>query len=287
MKIAILITFILLSANSVFAEDSGIFGPSADAIRADHEDLAQRFPEFIKLIDYGVEPQTNRKLYGLLFNKSKSPKQLSIITGATHGNEYLNIVDRLSEYFANNRDGGVGKYLDNDGAILIVPIFNMYGYVERNRRNDRGVDLNRDYPLKDGTGGLKQVETRSFVKWVGDYLNKNNTKLAFTIDYHCCYTKGRAMGAMMYPESFTSFPNHKQNQYLAIKKMMQASLPGSSAGTWTEMINYQAKGVSDEFWATNFGSISVTYEGEIYEEDKKFDGHANWMEGIFYLLSSH
>src|SRR5690606_4664290 len=86
-----------------------------------------------------------------------------VMTGAIHGNEYLNIEDRLPEELiarARSGSGSVASFLSAGGVLVFVPIVNPDGYESRSRYNAKGVDLNRDWDVPSvGHTGFKQVES--------------------------------------------------------------------------------------------------------------------------------
>ena len=121
--------------------DSGIQGPAYSVIEAELEELARTHSGIAELAYYGLSVE-GKKLRGLRI--SLGPDQLTnpatpgirpavIISGATHGNEYLNIEDRLPRWFLENWESspGVTKFMKAGGVIFIVPIMNPDGYDAR------------------------------------------------------------------------------------------------------------------------------------------------------------
>lgn len=72
-----------------------------------------------------------------------APKTL--VLGGVHGNEpegvvcALGLINRFSQAFTLKMD------------LVVVPYFNLEGVLSQERRNSRGVDLNRNLPTKDWT----------------------------------------------------------------------------------------------------------------------------------------
>lgn len=197
MKNLILALAILLNFSSVFASDfpddsslefmkgilsdSGIRGPSYLEISDNLRQLAMKYPTMAEVIEYGVTPQ-NRSLLVLkisMKNLQTKTGQAIYIGGSIHGNEYLNIEDRLPAWFLENRENPeIKKYLSNGGVIYIAPILNPDGYDRRERENDHGVDLNRDYTVvKAGVTGFHEIETKNLTNYLIKDLEKSAKKL--------------------------------------------------------------------------------------------------------------
>ncbi|MCK6599766.1 MAG: hypothetical protein L6Q37_15475, partial [Bdellovibrionaceae bacterium] len=149
--------------------DSGIKGPSYAELVRYFSTLPQKYPEQVQLFNYGMTPKKRpllalRIAYPQRFLVTRSSVGPAIlITGATHGNEYLNIEDRLPEWFAAQapKNHTLDSYFKTGGVIYIIPIFNPDGYDTRRRENSRGIDLNRDYTVKQANYvGFKEIETQ-------------------------------------------------------------------------------------------------------------------------------
>ena len=103
--------------------DSGIQGKPYMEILQDLRSLKIKFPKLLKVQIYG-KTKNNRPLVIAKISLKERFTKAILITGATHGNEYLNIADRLPKWFlsATKSNKSIQNYLLSGGAIFIVPI---------------------------------------------------------------------------------------------------------------------------------------------------------------------
>ena len=117
-----------IDENSEFYSDSGIRGPSFSEIKKELAKLHTEYPNLTEIIPISQSLAGRKNIGILFFNKEEgTANRLSIITGATHGNEYLNIADRLPRAMLEARSPGFLNYIANGGAVLYVPIINPDG----------------------------------------------------------------------------------------------------------------------------------------------------------------
>lgn len=262
--------------------DSGIRGPKFSEQVDIMKTTANKF-ENAKYIQYGASLK-NKPLSALLFTpKSGSPKKLSIITGAIHGNEYLNIVDRLPEALLASPKKSMQKYLANGGAVLFVPIVNPDGYDRRRRGNSRWVDVNRDWPNPaDNKPRLKQPESSELAKWIDDYVLNNGLKVDIAVDYHCCVN-----GTLLLPWGYKK-GEHMSTMNAARSKKMENFFINSfksygNIGTPPDIL-YSAVGTTLDYWHEKYDAISFTYEGRRNSEQKYLPNHVMWWNLMFENL---
>jgi len=76
----------------------------------------------------------------------------TLILGGFHGDEpkSVHVVRLLLDELAEYAVGQVGT------SVVVVPVVNPDGYERRNRRNNRGVDLNRNFPTDDWQPGRRR-----------------------------------------------------------------------------------------------------------------------------------
>lgn len=272
----------LLGINS----DSGIKGPPYQKIVDEMKDLERLYPNLVKVVEYGKSvggrPLTMVKLQSKASNGSLPAVYIG---GSIHGDEYLNIEDRLPRWLAEQFEvaGPVASYLKQGGTIYLAPILNPDGYDGRNRENDLGVDLNRDFTVKEaGVLGLKQPETLALATFLDEDLKRESKKLAVALDYHCC------IGAMLYPWSFAGpvLPRGDVDRHLKIAEAMKTSM-GSEIkyGQTPVILGYSARGTSKDFYYEHFGAAGFTFEGRRNREDKYFEEHTQmWTKILAGLL---
>lgn len=279
-------------ASDVFIEgkrsDSGIKGPSYEQIEQELISLESAFPQTAERIVYGVSVQ-GRPLNLLKVARKqirrRGNRYAAFMSGSTHGDEYLNIEDRLPRWFlqADGKLATVTRYLDQGGVLYLVPIFNPDGYSARSRYNANGRDLNRDFTVaRAKVKGFTQPETAQMVAYLAADLQAIGARLSLTVDYHCC------IGALLYPWSFRTSPpipeeDHKAHQFLG--QLMQAQFGKDYAvGTTPDILGYDAKGTSKDSYYENFGARSFTFEGARYVEKDKFELHARWWESMLRYM---
>lgn len=266
------------SGFSVYS-DSGIRGPRYSKIVKRIVELQQQFPGYSEIINLGQSPEGRNIVGLLLFNKPTGLiNRMSIITGSTHGNEYLNIADRLPNLFLNNTPESIRQYIHNNGAIFILPVLNPDGYDNRRRRNSHNVDLNRDFPNElIELPGLSQPETNQYVQWVSTLLNRTQARLDIVVDYHCCD------GSLLYPFGFTDqrIDTVDLQRHIFIAELMQKQFPTYAHGITGERLGYFPRGTTKDFWYLEYNALGFTFEGQVYAESNKLNQHYLWWSDIF------
>ena len=238
------------------------------------------------------------------------------ISGATHANEYLHIVDRLPEKFIiGSRDStGISRFLNLGGIVYILPIFNPDGFLRPiqsesemflQRVNGNRIDLNRDFPLKKtGHSGLTQPETKFITKFLQRDLERENAQLVLTWDYHCCMNPGR----LLYPWGYRSESKNKENPGVSLtRKQLRAHKEIASivfdlfkfdAGTpwdeekWPGYFLGGVTGASDDyFFETYFQDNDLvkgrafTFEGDETPATVDLNLHIRLWDKIFLKLT--
>lgn len=219
--LALLLTFAFQSAfanKGVTDSDSGIYGVKYAEFETLFTELQTEQPWIAEKIIYGKSLEGRDllalKIKAKQYNIPKAP--LILITGAIHGDEYLNISDRLAQWFLYDglKTQVVQSFINAGGEILIVPVVNPDGYEARRRTNANGIDLNRDFDnLKANFKGFTQPESIAMARLVYNEVTSQNLRLAVTMDYHCC------SGDMLYPYSYTgpTMPDMDLQRYFKIR----------------------------------------------------------------------
>jgi Zinc carboxypeptidase len=282
MNRLLLISSLLLSLH-IFAaieSDSGIFGPTYKKILASTEAWAAQYPDLVTLVDYGksIEGRPLRMVIVMRPN-SRPERPAFLMSGSTHGNEYLDIETKLPIRLLekHNSGGEVQKFLDQGGAFVFVPILNPDGYEHRERENAHGVDLNRDWTVPEANfEGFSQPET----KQLSDFLEKltkapYHFKFKVTVDYHCC------AGAILYPWSFTDkkLPEPDLTHHINLAKAAQKFL-SIDFGTTGDVLGYFPEGTTKDYYYSKYHSLTYTFEGRRNTENKFLEGHIKWWEAM-------
>lgn len=263
--------------------DSGIQGPAYETILAELADLEKTHGDFAKVLDYGrtVDGHALRMIrIGRTDGALATTKRPAIvITGSIHGNEYLNIEDRLPRWLLEHRTSkGVGRFLNGGGLIYVAPILNPDGYERRRRENENGKDLNRDFELERvSKRGFTQPETKGLVDALKGELRDHDLTIKVTLDYHCC------VGALIYPWGHSeteTLPPKELAEHKRLAGMILEDFPGYSSGRAINVVGYTALGASDDFFHEAFGATSFTFEGAEGQENRNFDRHTAMLDRV-------
>jgi len=271
--------------NQGLKSDSGIKGPAYEQIVAELDELARAYPTLAEKIQYGTTAR-GRPLAALkISRKSLSPipagAKAILIAGAIHGNEYLNVEDRLPRWFLETgiADPGVKKFLDDGGAILLAPILNPDGYANRDRENHNGKDLNRDFTVRRRNYfSFKETETKALSEFVAEEIQESGRKLAVTMDYHCC------IGAVLRPWSFKDSPPPASDmaRFDTVGRILIETFGHRyKYGTTPDILGYQALGTSKDYYYETYGAVALTFEGKYKEENQRFKEHTVMWQKIF------
>lgn len=293
-------TFILGFSSSSFSgddhpiqihSDSGIEGIPYDLQLINLLNTQAEFPEFSKVYDIGetVKGRIIRLIeISLPQNDSFSPNNRPsvFISGTTHGNEYLNIADRLPRWFLENRESatGVKSFLNAGGKIFILPILNPDGYEADRRRNNNNIDLNRDFTLvpRNDTR-FTQPETKALADFLEGAISRENLDLKVTVDYHCC------QGSLLFPWSYDKYRDLSAADlplFTAVgEKMREHINTRYKYGTSGDVIGYEASGTSKDYYYAKYGAIAFTFEGKYRQEQQNFLKHALWWDSILESIS--
>jgi hypothetical protein len=265
--------------------NSGIRGPKyIDQLRA-MKAIAKNYPDIARTIEYGESIRGNILTALVLESKNMPVTKLALVTGATHGNEYLNIADRLAEALLESKANVLENYLASGGSLIVVPIVNPDGYNRRRRGNARNADVNRDWPnsKRAEPAGFKQPESEALANLVINYLSSHPlTGLNFALDYHCCVD-----GMLLKPWGFekgTYMTQSESTRYNNFIDPMNKYFPKpGKVGTPPDLL-YSADGTTLDYWYDKYGAISLTYEGTRRREKDNLNYHVLWWEDILRNL---
>lgn len=269
--------------------NSGINGPPYAEIYNGLARLAKAHPGWADVFDYGISTQGRPLRLIRIQNptgaKISNTRPAVLISGATHGNEYLHIEDRLPAFFLNQLQPspGVQQFLALGGVVYVVPIVNPDGYEARRRGNAHGTDLNRDYDLLPGKEAhFRESETRTLAKFLDKEFAARGVQLRLTVDYHCCD------GSILFPWAYTDQPipaadlaAHEQ-----IAHMMQQDIDSTyTYGPTGPVLGYNPRGTSKDYYYARYGALAFTFEGRYQEESKKFQSHTVFWNHVLAQLA--
>jgi hypothetical protein len=259
--------------------DSEIRGPDYADLLSALDAFAVEHSERVELVRYG-ESELGRALVALRIGPGHAGAPAALITGATHGNEYLHIVDRVPSWLVDEEPSpGRDAFFARSGAVFVVPVFNPDGYEMHRRRNASGIDLNRDFDqAQTGFVGFASPETSSFIAFLDGALSEGGLELQLAVDYHCCTPRG----AMLRPWSYdpaVAIPAADMARFDAIAEMFLAHVaPDGLYGTPADAyFGRRPVGSSKDYYYTSYGTIAFTYEGrKVIEGDRLAEHVAFW-----------
>ncbi|MDH3639006.1 MAG: M14 family metallopeptidase [Gammaproteobacteria bacterium] len=277
-------TACLILASGLVACSHGLPVPSYDEVVMRHQALKGGYPEIARSINYGNSVE-GRILSAFRIAKLPltEPAESALIIGAIHGDEYMNIVDRLGEWFLGQSDAAwFRNFLDAGRRIYILPIANPDGFenwrthrFRPRRRNANRVDLNRDFDaISLGEKRLTQPETRYLV----ELLEREQAIIRLVINYHCC------AGALGYPGGHyqLSLPDSDKQRHIEIARELHKILWGDIVlGDWKSIVDYTGTGNATDYFYERYRGLSYLYEGHPSEHNL----FARHTEAWRYLLN--
>ena len=275
------------SAQSELHSDSGINGASYEDIVANLAGFAAKYPNLMQEVTYGTSTDGHQLTVFKIQDRSvqvAGKRPAVLISEAIHGNEYLDIADRLPREFIEGsaNTSGFKQLLAKGGILYVVPVANPDGYTRGQRENANGVDLNRDYTIQAAHNqGFTQPETRAISTYVANEVQANNLTLEASMEYHCCF------GSLIYPWNYD--PTRALTGDLASRAQEVGSqvrqLVGYNSGNVRDTLGagYEngAVGGSDDYYLETYGRRAFSFEGTQGSEYKNLAAHVQMWDFIF------
>lgn len=259
-------------------------------------DLNQKFPNYTKLESIGRTVE-GREIWALIIrtNPSSMPLPQAVFMGGHHAREHLSVETplRLAEWVLNSyagEDARIMALLD-EREIHMIPAVNPDGLEfdiadgkyktwrknrKRNSDGTYGVDLNRNYSYKWGTGGsssnprsdtfkgptpFSEPETQAIQKYV-----QSLTEAKILLSFHT-FSK-----LILYPWGHTNDKVSKEKDLLVFQKMAQRMSNWNGYRPMQSSGLYIASGDTTDWAYGELGIFSFTFE---------LDPKEQW-EGGFY-----
>lgn len=174
------------SAASIYAEYDRLMSESAGYIT---KELLGNETTGLPIYIYKFRPALPQN-QGINF---RNPKILFI--SGTHGQEDRAILETLrffSDLVRNWKNNDALRMLKWNVDFDVIPVLNPYGLNNKQRKNAKGVDINRNFPTDwireanvdspyyGGASSLSEVESQI----LDNYLKGNKDNLIFAVDYH-------------------------------------------------------------------------------------------------------
>lgn len=269
--------------------DSGVEGKPYAEIISDLRSLQGRHAELSETFDYGTSEGGHTLTLMRIMDKTvpvAGRRPAALISEGIHGNEYLNITDRLPKAFLEGAgNAGYQEFLAKGGVVYLVPVLNPDGYEDGARENADGTDLNRSFPIRGANyRGIQASETKAIRDFVAQQVAEENVALEVSMEYHCC------IGALIEPWAYKyEAPGADvQARNREVENALWAALGRSiEAGTVHEVLDYPlTNGGSDDYYLENYGRRAYSYEGRYGREAANFNGHLRWWNELLKLAGT-
>lgn len=239
------------------------------------DSLATNHPDICKLDTLGFT--TDASHWPILCLKiSDNPQEHEFepeirYVGVHHGNEQVSgeLLYRYAAYLVHSygSDPEV-TYIVNNREIYIIPVLNPYGYEHDTRRNENGVDLNRDYGyLWDGSGGSSEPYSQPETRMIYEHAQKHNFTVSLTYHSGAFYVN--------YPWNYTPvrLPDNPFLYAISAAYADSTNYPLTEGYDW-----YQTRGDLNDYSYGIDSDLDVTIE--LYDP---YDPPASELDSIFLL----
>ncbi len=112
--------------------------------------LAIDFPEYVSSEQIGCDASEKFPIYAYTFEPLNYEKTV-LITGNTHAENDITLISLshfLDELCRNFKEDRTLSYLRSKVKLVVIPVVNPYGFVNKSKFNANGVDLHRNFPYK-------------------------------------------------------------------------------------------------------------------------------------------
>ncbi len=268
--------------------DSGVqYAPYAQLVQQ-LRDLAAKYPTRATVTTYGKSLK-GADLTVLRIEDQSAPKGAGHpaveISGAIHGNEYLGIETDLAKYFLDHTDElpGVKTYLATGGVIYFIPVINPDGYSDRQRENDNGTDLNRDFDLPaTNEKHFTQPETSQLASFLDQDLSAHQLNFRFAMDYHCC------VGGFITPWSYKDAQPEQADlaDFNRIEQYEKETV-GYPSGNAQQVVGYLADADSIDYFYSKYHTRAFAIEGNYGGESKILGKHVQFFDKVLQEMAYH
>ena len=145
------------------------------ALTAKLDSIAEDYPEITRLVSIGQSVE-GREIWALKITDNPDSQEVEAevrIASTIHGNEppgteiILKMINSLTQLYGT--DTAIANLVDNR-EIWFVPMLNPDGNAHISRYNANGIDLNRNFPVPDGSIGQDstyklETETEAMIDW--------------------------------------------------------------------------------------------------------------------------
>ncbi len=250
---------ILLSVVSICVTASALGTPPTGSYKKIVDEmmrLESAHPDFAKVFSIGTNDEGTELL---AMRVSVTPTQIvpekigHLMVGTHHGNETkapVLVMSFMTDLLARYENGEFLRGQLADIEWTLIPVLNVSGYNVA-RREERGIDPNRDYPgpcLQGEGGELKSIRT------IMDFMKIRTFSGAITVHGY--------IGTMTYPWGVNTdkVETHDHNQFAQVTAKA-AQENGYRHGTSTDLI-YPAEGTFEDYVYWKHGMWSLLIELE-------------------------
>ncbi len=254
--------------------------PSPEEVYQQLDDFARCYPELVSLRKFG-ESVEGRPLYVLGIKATKEDLPKVLVTAGIHACEYIGVSVALAfaRHILEQAEEPELRGLLEKVEIDIAPLLNPDGYARvwenkgrggkiGTRKNARGVDLNRNFPVVPGAKSyhplsgnrrphssyymgpepLSEPESRAVAKLVGSdgyFLAFNLHSVAGKVLYPFAYTRKPAPDKELFEQIARAFSQNQLHYHYRVQQ----------SARW-----YPTKGDLDDYLYLWFGIASFTIE---------------------------
>lgn len=139
-----------------------------DGIYSELNTIKDKFRDKVELFELGKTAYYDKSipLLRVTLGDAVNAKHFLFVAG-THGDEGAPV-----EAMIYTIKGILNEYSQDNVKNLILdfmPLHNPYGYFENQRKNENGVDLNRNFPIGDNVGKL-EIENTALIKLINSKI---------------------------------------------------------------------------------------------------------------------
>lgn len=164
-----------------------------DAVQAQMAGLLAAYPERVSAVEVGTSLH-GRAITGVRITNPGDPdRPIVIVQACQHAREWITVAASMyaAQRFAEADSGGLLDYLLDETQLVVIPIVNPDGYVyswevdrlwRKNRREDYGVDLNRNWMVGWGGPGASPFPDEGNYHGEGPFSEPESTAMRDFID---------------------------------------------------------------------------------------------------------
>ena len=259
--------------------------------------LVNRFPKYVTKSVLGRDTSNTYDIYKYEFTPKNYEKTI-LIFGCLHGNEYTSFYGLcrfLEEVCDEDYSDPNLNYIKNNIRMVVVPMVNPWGFINKRRQNVNGVDLNRNFDYRwneytykalqgetyyKGTNPLSEAESM-LMRDLAEELKNDN--LVASIDFHTITT--------IEAEKILYYPRFHNNEITALSNVVKRFEYGENRAIFSSsavpsLSNYIS-------WKYKINCCNPEWNNRCYEPISGYRDELNmtkwveWAGNIIISLARH